>query len=74
MKEMNKTLEVAKLLGQPINKIFTVKYCNEKFDCKFYSAYGKYGFIVFDKPAFAAFLTEQIFYALLMGEAKIVEY
>jgi hypothetical protein len=32
----NKMAEVAKLLGQKINKRFTVEYLNTKFDCIFF--------------------------------------
>ena len=66
-------VEVAKLLGQKINKRFTVEYCNTKFDCKFYrSVGGKYGFTVLDEPEFSFCFTEQILYALITGEAVIV--
>ncbi len=70
----NKMAEVAKLLGQKINKRFTVEYCSTKFDCKFYlSVSGKYGFMVLDEPPFAFCFTEQILYGLLNGTAVIVD-
>jgi hypothetical protein len=70
----NKMAEVAKLLGQKINKRFTVECCNTKFDCKFYrSASGKYGFTVLDEPEFSFCFTEQILYALITGNAVIVD-
>jgi hypothetical protein len=70
----NKMPEVAKLLGQKINKRFTVEYCSTKFDCKFYrSESGKYGFMVLDEPEFSFCFTEQILYALITGTAVIVD-
>lgn len=70
----NKMAEVAKLLGQKINKRFTVEYCSTKFDCKFYrSASGKYGFMVLDEPEFSFCFTEQLLYALITGGAVIAD-
>lgn len=70
----NKMEQVAKLLGQKINKRFTVEYCNTKFDCEFYrSESGRYGFTVLDEPGFSFCFTEQILYALLTGGAVIVD-
>jgi len=66
-------VEVAKLLGQKINKRFTVEYFNTKFDCKFFKrASGKCDFTVLDEPEFSFCFTEQILYALITGGAVIV--
>ena len=70
----NKMAEVAKLLGQKINKRFTVKYCSTKFDCMFFtSARGICGFTVLDEPEFSFCFTEQILHALITGGAVIVD-
>ena len=70
----NKMAEVAKILGQKINKRFTVEYFNTKFDCKFYrSVGGRYGFTVLNEPEFSFCFTEQILYALITGGAVIVD-
>ena len=74
MNEKNKMAEVAKLLGQKINKRFTVEYLNRKFDCIFFiSVNRKYEFKVLDEPEFSFCFTEQILYALITGEAVIID-
>jgi adenine C2-methylase RlmN of 23S rRNA A2503 and tRNA A37 len=70
----NKMAEVAKLLGQKINKRFTVEYFNTKFDCMFFiNVSRKYDFTVLDEPEFSFCFTEQLLYALITGEAVIVD-
>jgi hypothetical protein len=70
----SKMAEVAKLLGQKINKRFTVEYFNTKFDCIFFiSVSRKYEFKVLNEPEFSFCFTEQVLYALITGEAKIVD-
>ena len=70
----NKMAEVAKLLGQKINKRFTVEYFHRKFDCIFFiSVNRKYEFKVLDEPEFSFCFTEQILYALITGEAVIID-
>ena len=70
----NKMAEVAKLLGQKINKRFTVEYFNTKFDCVFFiSVSRRYDFKVLNEPDFSFCFTEQILYALITGGAKIVD-
>lgn len=70
----NKMAEVAKLLGQKINKRFTVDYCDRKCDCEFYViASGTVGFRVLDEPEFSFCFTEQVLYWLLVGGAVIVD-
>jgi hypothetical protein len=69
----NKMAEVAKLLGQKINKRFTVEYFNTKFDCIFFIRVDrKYDFKVLNEPEFSFCFTEQILYALITGGAVIV--
>ena len=69
----NKMAEVAKLLGQKINKRFTVEYFNTKFDCiLFIRVDRKYDFKVLNEPEFSFCFTEQILYALITGGAVIV--
>lgn len=69
----DKMEEVARLLGQKINKRFTVEYFNTKFDCKFFKrASGKCDFTVLDEPEFSFCFTEQILYALIIGGAVVV--
>lgn len=70
----SKMAEVAKLLGQKINKRFTVDYCNTKFDCIFFiSVSRKYDFTVLNKPEYSFCFTEQLLYALITGEAVIID-
>jgi hypothetical protein len=70
----NKMEEVAKLLGQKINKRFTVEYLNTKFDCIFFiSVSRKYDFKVLDEPEFSFCFTEQLLYELITGGAVIVD-
>lgn len=70
----NKMADVAKILGQKINKRFTVEYCNTKFDCKFFKhASGKCDFRVLDEPEFSFCFTEQVLYALITGGAVVVD-
>lgn len=70
----NKMAEVAKLLGQKINKRFTVEYFNTKFDCIFFiSVSGKYDFKVLNEPEFSFCFSEQILYALITGRAVIID-
>jgi hypothetical protein len=70
----NKMAEVAKLLGQKINKRFTVEYFNTKFDCMFFiSVSRRYDFKVLNEPDFSFCFTEQILYALITGGAVIID-
>lgn len=70
----NKMAEVAKLLGQKINKRFTVEYFNTKFDCMFFiSVSRKYEFKVLNEPEFSFCFTEQVLYELITGRAVIVD-
>ena len=74
MNEKNKMAEVAKLLGQKINKRFTVEYFHTKFDCKFYiGVRGECGFTVLSEPEFSFCFTEQILHALITGGAVVVD-
>lgn len=69
----NKMPEVAKLLGQKINRRFTVEYFNTKFDCIFFiSVERKYEFTVLNKPEFSFCFPEQVLYALITGRAVII--
>lgn len=70
----NKIAEVAKLLGQKINKRFTVEYFNAKFDCIFFiNVSREYDFTVLNKPEFSFCFTEQVLYALITGKAVITD-
>lgn len=70
----NKMEQVAKLLGQELEKRFTVSYFGTKFDCKFFKrTNGKCDFTVLDEPEFSFCFTEQILYALITGRAVIVD-
>lgn len=67
--QKNKMAEVVKMFGKKLNERFTISYLGRRFCCEF----DEYGIDVYDEPPFAVCFNEQILYALLTGEAMIVD-